>query len=78
MISSLHIIAHGCMQLEKANRQIAELQQQHTQAEVERAGLIERAVQATALADSLQKQVQWLVHNKQTACFKITGFLVVY
>lgn len=45
------------MQLEKTNRQMTELQRQQVQAEAERAGLIERAMQATALADSLQKQV---------------------
>ena len=45
------------MQLEKVNRQLAELKQQAAQMEAERAGLIERAVQASALAESLQKQV---------------------
>jgi len=45
------------LQLEKANRSLAELSQQHAQAEAERAGLIEKAVQATALAGNLQKQV---------------------
>ena len=50
------------LQLEKANRQLADLKQQQTQAEAERAGLIERAVQATALAEGLQKQVLQLPH----------------
>lgn len=39
------------------NRQLAELRQQQAHAEAEWAGLIERAVQATALAETLQKQV---------------------
>ena len=53
----------ACLQLEKANRQLADLKQQQAQAEAERAGLIERAVQANALAEGLQKQVLQLLRQ---------------
>lgn len=53
----------ACLQLEKANRQLADLKQHQAQAEAERAGLIERAVQANALAEGLQKQVLQLLRQ---------------